>query len=162
MSKGYDLIASLWDMMQKYIWLNSYKMKTDLKGYTPSEIHCLDYIGKNAGSNVTRLADAFYMTRGAISKMTKKLMEKELVQSYQKPENKKEIYFRLTEQGKEVFNIHQNLHREFQTRDKAVFDQFTDEQLEIMLDFVRVYSEHLDAEIDKLGVDLKTERYDKL
>jgi hypothetical protein len=34
---------------------------------------------------------AFYVTRGAISRMTKKLIQKGLVESYQKSENKKEI-----------------------------------------------------------------------
>ena len=35
------------------------------------------------------------MTRGAISKITKKLIKKGIIESYQKPDNKKEIYFRL-------------------------------------------------------------------
>ncbi|MDF2935735.1 MAG: transcriptional regulator, MarR family [Paenibacillaceae bacterium] len=61
------------------------------------------YIGNHADSNVTKLAESFYMTRSAISKITKKLMEKGLIDSYQKPENKKEIYFRLTEQGRRLY-----------------------------------------------------------
>lgn len=94
------------------------------------------------------------MTRGAISKITKKLIKKGIIESYQKPDNKKEIYFRLTEQGKEVYKIHEELHKEFQERDKAVFDQITDEQFDMMLSFVERYSRHLDAEIEKQGIDI--------
>lgn len=94
------------------------------------------------------------MTKGAISKLTKKLMEKGLIECYQKSENKKEIYFRLTEQGKEIYNIHEDLHQEFQERDKDIFEQVTEEQFESMRSFMKKYSQHLDAEIKKLGIEI--------
>ena len=97
------------------------------------------------------------MTRGAISKLAKKLIKKGMIESYQKPDNKKEIYFRLTEQGKVIHKIHEELHKEFQERDKAVFEQVTEEQFDIMLSFVEKYSRHLDAEIKKQGIDIKSE-----
>jgi DNA-binding MarR family transcriptional regulator len=129
-------------------------MEDSFKDYKSSEVHCIEYIGKNVDSNVTKLAETFYMTRGAISKLTKKLIEKGLIESYQKPDNKKEIYFRLTEQGKVINKVHEELHKEFLERDKAVFEQVTGEQFDIMLRFVEKYSRHLDAEIKKLGVDI--------
>jgi DNA-binding MarR family transcriptional regulator len=94
------------------------------------------------------------MTRGAISKITRKLIKKGIIESYQKPDNKKEIYFRLTEQGKVINKVHEELHKEFRERDKAVFEQVTEEQFDIMLAFAEKYSRHLDAEIKKLGVDI--------
>jgi DNA-binding MarR family transcriptional regulator len=114
----------------------------------------MEFIAKNADSNVTKLAESFYMTRGAISKITKKLMNKGVIESYRKPDNNKEIYFRLTEQGKAVNQIHEDLHKEFRERDKAVFDQVTKEQFDIMLRFVEGYRRHLDAEIKKQGIDI--------
>ena len=129
-------------------------MKASLKGYKSSEVHCIEYIGRNVDSNVTKLAESFYMTRGAISKITKKLIKKGIIESYQKPGNKKEIYFRLTEQGKVIYKVHEEMHKEFQERDKAVFEQVSEEQFDVMLSFVEKYSGHLDAEIKKLGVDI--------
>lgn len=157
MNKQEQVIMDFRDLFNKMVWLNKIKMEKCLKGYKPSEVHCIEYIGKNADSNVTQLAEAFYMTRSAISKITKKLIEKGLIESYQKPENKKEIYFRLTEQGKAIHKVHEELHKEFQERDKAVFEQVTEEQFEDMLSFMKKYSRHLDAEIKKLGVDMKSE-----
>jgi len=155
MNKQEQIIMGFRDLLNKLVWLNKPKMEDSLKGYKPSEVHCIEYIGKNVDSNVTKLAESFYMTRGAISKLTKKLIEKGLIESYQKPENKKEIYFRLTEQGKKINKIHEELHREFQERDKAVFEQLTKEQFDSILSFVEKYSRHLDTEIQKLGVDIK-------
>jgi DNA-binding MarR family transcriptional regulator len=137
-------------------------MKASLKDYKPSEVHCMEYIEKNADSNVTKLAKAFYITRSAVSKLTKKLIEKGLVESYQKPDNKKEIYFRLTKQGKTINKVHEKLHKEFQERDRVVFEQITEEQYDSMLNFVEKYNRHLDAEIKKLGVDITSGYCDKL
>ncbi|UPK46829.1 MarR family transcriptional regulator [Paenibacillus pabuli] len=157
MNKEEQVLLGFRDLYNKLVWLNKEKMEESLKGYKPSEVHCIEYIEKNADSNVTKLAESFYMTRGAISKLTKKLIEKGLIESYQKSDNKKEVYFRLTEKGKVIYQIHEDLHNEFHERDKAVFEQVTEEQFDSMLNFVNKYSQHLDAEIKKRGEDIKSE-----
>ncbi|MDK2584552.1 MarR family transcriptional regulator [Romboutsia sedimentorum] len=161
MNKGEQVITGFWDLLNKRMWLDNYKMKLSLKDYKPSEVHCIEYIGKNLDSNVTKLADSFRMTTGAITKLTKKLIEKGLIESYKKPNNKKEIYFRLTEQGMVVYKVHEELHKEFQERDKDTLEQVVDEDFDIMLSFVESYSRHLDAEIMKLDVNIKSECCDK-
>ncbi|PEV20453.1 MarR family transcriptional regulator [Bacillus thuringiensis] len=156
MNKEEQVMNGFRELYNKLVWLNKDKMEEGLKGFKSSEVHCIEYIENNADSNVTQLAEAFYVTRGAISRMTKKLIQKGLVESYQKSENKKEIYFRLTEQGKEIYKIHENLHKEFQERDKAVFEQVTEEEFESIISFVEKYSRHLDAEIKKQGIHIKS------
>jgi DNA-binding MarR family transcriptional regulator len=152
MNKEDQVIMGFRDLINKMVFLNKFKMEDSLKGYKSSEVHCIEYIGRNVDSNVTKLAESFYMTRGAMSKITKKLIEKDIIESYQKIDNKKEIYFRLTSQGKVIYKIHEELHKEFQERDKVIFEQVTEEQFDIMLSFVEKYSRHLDAEIEKQGV----------
>ncbi|WP_251551600.1 MarR family transcriptional regulator [Neobacillus muris] len=154
MNKEEQLIMNFRDLFDKMVWLNKSKMEDRLKGYTPSEVHCIESIEKNRDANVTKLAESLYMTRGAISKLTKKLIKKGLIDSYQKPDNQKEIYFRLTDQGKVIYKIHEELHKEFQERDKAIFEQVTGEQFDWMLSFVEKYSRHLDEEIKKQGITI--------
>ncbi|EEK84091.1 transcriptional regulator [Bacillus cereus ATCC 4342] len=144
------------ELYNKLVWLNKDKMEEGLKGFKSSEVHCIEYIENNTDSNVTQLAEAFYVTRGAISRMTKKLINKGLIESYQKSENKKEIYFKLTEQGKEIYKIHEELHNEFQERDKAVFEQVTEAEFDSIINFVEKYSRHLDEEIKKQGIHIKS------
>ena len=158
MNKEEQVIMGFRDLFNKIAWLNKFKMEDSLKGYKSSEVHCIEYIGRNVGSNATKLAESFYMTRGAISKMTKKLIKKGIIESYQKSDNKKEIYFRLTEQGKVIYNVHEELHKEFQERDKAVFEQVTEEQFDSMLSFVEKYIRHLDTEIKKQAVDMTNQK----
>ncbi|MFD1887974.1 MarR family transcriptional regulator [Paenibacillus wenxiniae] len=153
MNKQEQVMLEFRQLFTKMAWLNRIKMEDQLRDHKPSEVHCLEYIGKHPDCNVTRLAEHFYMTRSAISKMTKKLLEKGLIKSYQKPDNKKEIYFQLTEQGKEIEHIHERLHLEFQERDAAVFASITDQQYDRMLTFIDSYSQHLDEHIKKIGRD---------
>lgn len=149
MSRQEQLIAGFRDVLNKMRWLNGQEMKTVFAGYNASEIHGIEYIGDHPDVNVTRLAEAFYQTRGGISKITKKLMEKGVIQSYQKPDNKKEVYFRLTPQGEAIHRTHAKLHSAFQARDKAVFEQLTEAESDTILAFIQSYSQHLDALMGK-------------
>ena len=155
MNKETQLLKGFADIYNKTVWLNKIKMEVALKECKPSEVHCIEYIGKNIDSNVTKLADDFYMTRGAISKLTKKLIEKGYIKSYQKTENKKEIYFKLTKQGEQIYKTHEDLHKEFSDRDKPVFKQITNEQFNSMITFVDAYNKHLDIEMKKQNLNNK-------
>lgn len=154
MNKQEQVMLNFRDLFNKLVWINKAKMESSLQGYKPSEVHCIEFIEKNVDSNVTKLAESMYMTKGAISKLTKKLIEKGLIEDYQKTNNKKEVFFKLTQQGRVVFDIHEKLHREFQKRDESVFNHVTEEQFDHMLNFIDLYSKHLDTEIKKQGLDI--------
>lgn len=157
MTKKEQVLTNFRDLFSKMVWLNKLKLESALNDYKPSEVHCIEYIGNHTDANVTKMAESMYMTRGAISKITKKLIDKQLIESYQKADNKKEIYFKLTEKGLQIQQVHDQLHQEFEERDQVVFEQVTDEQFDRMLHFIERYSNHLDDEIKKLDHDPKPE-----
>ena len=154
MNKQEQVMLNFRNLFNKLVWINKSKMESSLQGYKPSEVHCIEFIEKNVDSNVTKLAESMYMTKGAISKLTKKLIEKGLIEQYQKANNKKEVFFKLTKQGRVIFDIHEKLHKEFQERDESVFNHVTEEQFDHMLNFIELYSKHLDTEIKKQGLDI--------
>ncbi|REC32472.1 MarR family transcriptional regulator [Enterococcus pseudoavium] len=155
MDKKEEVLAGFSEVFNKRAWLDKVKMEQALVGYAASEVHCLEFIGKNQDPNVTKMAEALYMTRGAISKLTKKMLKKNYIESYQKADNKKEIYFKLTAEGQKVFAIHEKLHKEFEERDQQVFDPITEEQYDGFLTFLARYNQHLDQEIKKQGLTIK-------
>ena len=55
MNKEEQVMMGFWDLFNKKIWLDGFKMKVSLKGYNPSEVHCIEYIERNVDSNVTKL-----------------------------------------------------------------------------------------------------------
>lgn len=76
MNKQEQVTDHFRELFNKMVWINKSKMEASLRGYKSSEVHCIEYIGKNIDPNVTKLAESLYMTKGAISKLTKKLIEK--------------------------------------------------------------------------------------
>lgn len=149
MNKEDQVMLGIREIYNKMVYLNKVKMEEALAGFKSSEIHCIEYIGKNEGANVTKLSEAFYMTRGALSKVAKKLIEKGVIQSYQKEDNKKEIYYELTSEGRRLFDIHETLHESFKKRDEKVFEGVSEAQYNQVLAFIDRYKSHLDDEIQK-------------
>ncbi|MCI1615160.1 MarR family transcriptional regulator [Heyndrickxia sp. FSL K6-6286] len=143
MDKRQQLMSELMDLCNEIIWLNKPELESALDGYTLSEIELIENISLIPNANVTKLAAASYMTRGAISKLTKKLIAKNIIESYQNAENKKEIYFRLTTNGQKINNVHQELHRTFLERDKEVFNNMTDDDFNTIFRFIGRYRQHL-------------------
>ncbi|MGO3727141.1 MarR family transcriptional regulator, partial [Staphylococcus carnosus] len=117
--------------------------------FNSNEVQFIESNEEKLDPNVRKLAEMLYMTRGAISKLTKRLMKKELIESYRKEDNKKEIYFKLTAAGQKIYHTHEQLHAKFQKRDEKVFEEMDDTQYQLMMDFINQYRNHLDQEINK-------------
>lgn len=144
MERQQQLMAQLTDLTNELVWINRPAMEKELQGYKLNEIDLIEKIALIPNPNVTKLAAASYMTRGAISKLTKKMIEKGLIENYQSPENKKKIYFRLTAAGDTLNRRHQKLHEEFAQRDAAAFVNMTDEEFDTVFRFIGRYREHLE------------------
>ena len=72
-----------------------------------AEIQLLMIIKSNEGANAGALAHTMKVTAGAVSQIAGKLLKKELIESYRLPDNRKEVFFRLTKSGGKVFSAHQ-------------------------------------------------------
>lgn len=72
-----------------------------------------------------------------------------MIESYQIPQNKKEIYFRLTKEGQQINDRHESLHQKFSQNDQVIFDELTDEAVSNILEFLDKYNNHLDSSIRK-------------
>ena len=82
MNKEQLMMKNFRDIFNKIAWLNKGKMEEALKGNKPSEVHCIEAIEELNEPNVRRLTEALFMTRGAISKLTKRLEQRGLIESY--------------------------------------------------------------------------------
>ncbi|GGC97436.1 MarR family transcriptional regulator [Enterococcus wangshanyuanii] len=143
MDNRQQLMSELMDLCNEIIWLNKPELESALNGYTLNEIELIEHIALIPEANVTKLAAASYMTRGAISKLTKKLLTKNIIQRYQNEDNRKEIYFELTKKGQEINAIHQQLHEAFLQRDQDVFAHMTKEEFDTIFRFIGRYRHHL-------------------
>jgi len=76
-----------------------------------SERHLLDQIGDYPEKNITELAQFMGVTKGAISQTVKKLENKGIVNRYKGEQNEKEVFLKLTETGKGVYEKHKEVNQ---------------------------------------------------
>ena len=136
-------------MLQRQEMLTKLTESVCLEEYSYSETHCIDYIGKTELPNVTKIADNMQMTRGAISKMTKKLLAKGLIEKYSLESNKKEIYFRLTESGLELYKEHEKRHKLWEQRDSKFLERYSPEEMGIITKFMKEFNIYLEEKIEE-------------
>jgi DNA-binding MarR family transcriptional regulator len=136
-------------MLERQDMLSKLTENKCLDEYGYSETHCIDFIGKLELPNVTKIAEHMGMTRGAISKMTKKLLSKGLIEKYTLETNKKEIYYRLTDQGRVLFDEHVKRHQKWEKRDRDFLEKYPKEQTEVVLQFMKDFNRYLDEQIER-------------
>ena len=101
--------------------------------------------------NVTKIAEHMGMTRGAISKMTKKLLTKGLIEKYTLESNKKEVYFKLTDLGKTLFEEHAKRHRRWEKRDMEFLSHYSTEDVKTVYRFMKEFNHYLEGQIEELS-----------
>ncbi|MGL5054529.1 MAG: winged helix DNA-binding protein [Fusobacteriaceae bacterium] len=108
-----------------------------------SEIHTIDIIGKREKVNGVKISKELDMTRSSISKIILKLKKRKLVDSYQSETNKKEIYYKLTEKGNEIFLEHKKLHIKWEERELEFISSLDMDKKLIAEEFLTKYNEYL-------------------
>jgi DNA-binding MarR family transcriptional regulator len=117
------------------------------------EVHCIDMIEKNPDSNVTKLANVLRVTRGAISKTTRKLLEDGAIEKYQKPENKKEIYFKLTDIGKGIYLEHEKMHQSRIEQDQFFFENLSIEEKDQLIALLNKIYKQIAVDLKNRGLE---------
>ena len=145
------LLKELAGMIERQEMLSKLTESHVLEGYGYSETQCLDAIGRMELPNVTKIAEQMGMTRGAISKMTKKLLAKNMIEKYTLETNRKEVYFRLTEDGQLLFEEHEKRHRLWEKRDTEFLNRYPSDEVDVMLRFMKEFNVYLQQKIEELS-----------
>jgi DNA-binding MarR family transcriptional regulator len=111
----------------------------------PSEIHTLCVIGIMPGIRITDLSVRLGVTKGAVSKIVKKMEEKGLIEKYQEHGNKKEILLRLTLRGERAYLGHEEYHKKMFGRIIAEMEKLTHEQAAFLFRFLQMMEEVIDT-----------------
>jgi DNA-binding MarR family transcriptional regulator len=83
-------------------------------------LRVLDAIGRLEPVNGITISKQFRIPKGSVSKVTRRLIARKLITKESLPNNKKEVLFRLTPLGREVFHAH----RAFDQQMERGFVQF--------------------------------------
>ncbi|WP_407639464.1 MarR family transcriptional regulator [Bacillus gaemokensis] len=139
-------IRTLFHKKEEHMKENDEKFlhETGISGMSLSELHVIECIGKKGLMNVTAITEEMGMTKGAISKICTKLFTKRFVEKMKMIDNQKEIFFRLTEKGNEMYIAHEELHAEAEEKWLLLLDQYTKEELVFIQRFVKDVSSHME------------------
>ncbi|OTA17460.1 MarR family transcriptional regulator [Xenorhabdus vietnamensis] len=107
-----------------------------LTGYSLSELHVIQSIGVSGLLNITSISQAVGMTKGAISKICAKLLQRSIVEKLKMVDNQKETYFSLTNDGKQIFVAHEKLHQQAEDRWLQILENYSSEELMIIQRFI--------------------------
>ncbi|WP_152392970.1 MarR family transcriptional regulator [Paenibacillus guangzhouensis] len=141
-SERHNLIKTMEEKKYKFMRENTFM-----------EVHCIDLIEKMQDPNVSKLARSFQVTRGAISKVTKRLIEMGAIERYQRPENKKEIYFRLTDIGRDIYKEHEMMHETRIERDSSFFSPLSEVEKDQMIQMLHKIYGQITEELKKMSLD---------
>ena len=144
------LLDQFTELFEKHDALDNLNSREILHNYGHSEIHCIHLIGKLEQPNVTKISLKLAMDKSAISRIVKKLLDNRDIESYQVECNKKEIYYKLTPKGQELFDEHLKIHSSGRERDKKFFEEFNDNDSRIVSEYLSKYNKYLEIQIEKL------------
>ncbi|NLV17178.1 MAG: MarR family transcriptional regulator [Syntrophomonadaceae bacterium] len=128
-------ILDIFIKIQEYSDVFQHKQDGLLDEISLTEVHCIDCIGMTDHPNVTKISEQMGLTRAGISKISKRLLSKGLIESYQEPDNNKEIYFRLTESGQSVYDKHKKIHNKASQEWLTFFEHYSDDDQAAILRF---------------------------
>lgn len=77
-----------------------------------SQMHTIRAIGNSSEVNLTELASKMGISKAGVSKFVLKLQTYKFVEKYQSVDNRKEVYFRLTEKGQDAYKKHEEYSHE--------------------------------------------------
>ncbi|MBI9089340.1 MAG: MarR family transcriptional regulator [Desulfobacterium sp.] len=98
----------------------------------PSEIHTIEAIGRNAGINVTTLAALQGVTKGAVSQILRKLVEKGMVVRMKDEMSDREVLLKLSNTGTVAYQAHQEFHSRIYPDLVEIIEQADDGNIEFM------------------------------
>ncbi len=109
-----------------------------------AEVHMIDTIGRYEEINTSKLAEVLGITKGAVSQTTSKLLEKQLIDKQQSKVRRNEVQIRLTSKGKVVYEHHQKLHNNMQSRINDVIETMPPEMVDRIREIVTIIEQSLD------------------
>lgn len=104
------------------------------------EIHTIEAIGMYGSKIMSELAQAMKVTMGTLTITVDKLIKKGYLERHRSETDRRIVNVLLTKRGKLAYRIHEKFHHDMV---KAVINQFTQEEEEVLISALGKLNEHL-------------------
>ncbi|PRS06849.1 MarR family transcriptional regulator [Bacillus halotolerans] len=150
----------IYDIYVRLLHLNEQKANTSLQQFFKeaaeedvidvpkniTSIHVVDCIGQHEPINNTGIAKKMNLSKANVTKISTKLIKEEFINRYQLSDNKKEVYFKLTRKGRQIFDLHEKLHKKKELAFYQFLDSFSQDEQNAVLKFLEQLTSRLEAE----------------
>jgi DNA-binding MarR family transcriptional regulator len=121
--------------MKKWIVqnFNNPKIAELLQDSTFMMLRVLDAIGRLEPVNGITISKQFRIPKGSVSKATRRLITKKLVKTESLPNNKKEILYRTTPLGKELFQAHRAFDKQLERGFVRFLQKYDEDELRFIV-----------------------------
>lgn len=120
---------------------NNPKIAELLEDSTVMMLRVLDAIGKLEPVNGINISKQFRIPKGSVSKATRRLIAKKLIKTQSLPNNKKEILYRTTPLGKELFQAHRAFDEQMEKDFVQFLQKYNQDELRFIVRVLRDVSE---------------------
>ena len=108
-----------------------------------AEIELLEKIYQYPEANISILSVKLCVTKSAVTQMSIKLLDKELIEKFQDSKNKKEKYFRLTNEGKKARETYMAHHDQALNEMRAYLCSLNENDKNTILTFMKMMKQYM-------------------
>ena len=108
-----------------------------------AEIELLEKIYQYPEANISILSVKLGVTKSAVTQMSIKLLDKELIEKFQDSKNKKEKYFRLTNEGKKARETYMAHHDQALNEMRAYLCSLNENDKNTILTFMKMMKQYM-------------------
>lgn len=108
-----------------------------------AEVTFLECITRNESENASGLAKCLGVSKGAVTQLSAKLLQKELIAAGKRDDNKKEKYYRLTRRGRQLMGQHHMEHDKANRRIHAFLATATAAETDVIVRFLKCLSQSM-------------------
>lgn len=114
-----------------------------ISDWTLTQLHIVATIKEKGKANNTMLSESINVSKPAITKAVRKLLEHNVLVKTQQEDNKKEVFYLLTKSGEMLALIHDQLDEQAKKRYLRIFDEFNTTELETIIRFLNAVTENI-------------------
>ena len=108
-----------------------------LQDSTLMTLRVLDAIGQLEPVNGITISKQSRIPKGSVSKITRRLISKKLITKESLPNNKKEVIFRMTPLGKEIFLAHRAFDQKMEKGFLKFLKKYDADKLQVVIDILQ-------------------------
>src|SRR5579884_2553563 len=139
-----DILASLGKVTERFEsseneewrWITEHSSDSvvveTLQDISITAMKVIDAIGRLEPVNGITISEQFHIPKGTVSKITRRLIAKDLITQESLPNNKKEIFFRLTPLGKELFEVHRAFDEQMERGFLSFLQRYNADELRLL------------------------------